>query len=174
MPPQEIERHFDGEKLVPLIRLPGRAQQLFAAPVKAGGQRRERNFLAVEGDVPVAGKVQADLDAAGMKTFAPVKFRVRFEIVPLEAHARAAHAAVQMPPAVANRMPRRTFGERRRHGEFRRIGGFRPLFDRFRHDHNVPFLAPRANILSLSGQNMRPSHHGMQPPPAGADLIQLE
>ncbi len=72
---------------MPLLRLPRRAQRLFATPVEADGQRRKGNFLAVEGDAAVAGEIQADLDAAGVKTFAPVKFRVRLEVVPLETHA---------------------------------------------------------------------------------------
>ena len=127
---------------MPLLRLPRRAQRLFAAPVKADGQRRERSFLAVEGDAAVAGEIQADLDAARMKTFAPVKFRVRLEVVPLETHACPAHAAVQMPPALANRSPRRAFGEHGSNGEFHSIAGFGGLFDRFRHGHNVPFLTP--------------------------------
>jgi hypothetical protein len=57
-----------------------------------------------------------------------------------------------MPPAFANRIPRRAFGERRGNGEFRLVGGFSPLFDRFRHGHNVPSLTPRANTLSLPRQ----------------------
>ena len=126
-----------------LVRLPRRAQRLFAAPVKADGQRRERSLLAVESDAAIAGQIQADFDAARMKTFAPVKFRVRLEVVPFKTHARPAHAAVQMPPTFANGSPRRPFGERRSSGEFRqyrrRSTG---LFDRFRHVHNVPFLTP--------------------------------
>ena len=118
MPPQKIKRHFDGEKLMPLVRLPRRAQRLFPAPVKSGGQRRERGFAAVESDPPVAFEIQADFDAAGMKAFAPIEFLARLEVVPLETHARAAHAAVQMPPAVANRAPRRTFGEHGRDADF--------------------------------------------------------
>ena len=76
MPPQKIKRHFNGEKLVPLLRLrASRVNGLFAAPVKSGRQRRERRFGFVEADAALAFEIQADLDAAGMKTFAPVKFR---------------------------------------------------------------------------------------------------
>ena len=113
MPPLKIERHFNGEKLMPLVRLPHRAQWLFAAPVKSGGQRRERSFLFVEINAAIAFKVQANFNAAGMKTYSPIKFIARLKIMPLETHARAMHAAVQMPPAVANRAPCRTFGEQR-------------------------------------------------------------
>ena len=120
VPPQKIKGHLDGEKLMPLVRRPRGAQRLFAPPVKSGGQRRENGFLLVETDTAFAFEVQADLDAVRMKTPAPIEFLVRLEVVPLETHARAAHAAVQMPPAVANSAPRRTFGERGRDADFQR------------------------------------------------------
>jgi len=125
-----------------LFRLPRRAQWLVAAPVEADRQWRKRNFPAVEGDAAIAREVQANLDAAGMKTSAPVKFRVRLEVVPLETHARSAHTAVQMPPAFTNRRPRRAFGEHKCGRKFRRFAGFNRLFDWFWHVNNVPSLTP--------------------------------
>ena len=133
---------------MPLVRRTRGAQHLFAAPVKSGGQRRECGFLFVETDAAIAFEVQANLDAAGMKTFAPVEFFVRtFEIMPLEAHARATHAAVQMPPAIADRAPRGAFGERGRDIDFSRIAVFDLLFGRFGHGDNVPFSLQRVNNL---------------------------
>ena len=82
-----------------------------------------------------------------MKTLAPVEFCTGLEIVPFEAHARAAHAAVQMPPAVTDRAPCRAFGERGRDGGFTRVAVFNLPFGRFRHGDNVPRYGRRANNL---------------------------
>ena len=71
----------------------------------------------------MAGQVQADFNAAGMKTFAPVESLVRFKVVPFKAHAGVIHIAVQMPPAVANRAPRRVFGEHRGHADLGLLAG---------------------------------------------------
>ena len=73
-----------------LIRLPRGGQSFFAAPIKPDGQRRECGFVIVDADAAVAFEIQADLDAAGMKTFTPIKFLTHLEVVPLEAQARAA------------------------------------------------------------------------------------
>ena len=112
----------------------------------------------VETDAAIAFEVQADFDAAGMKTFAPVEFLVRLEIMPLKAHARATHAAVQMPPAVADRAPRRAFGER---GAtlIRGVDCSRFVVFPFWHGDNVPFSWRRANILSSSRQEMSGANH---------------
>ena len=147
VPPQKIERHLDGEKLVPLVGRPRGGKFLFAAPVKAGGQRRKHGLGFVAVDTALAFEIQADLDAAGMKTFAPVKFRVRLEVVPLEAHARAAHTAVEMPPALANRAPHRAFGERGRDGGVTGFAIYNRSLGRFRHGDNVPVFSLRANFL---------------------------
>ena len=130
-----------------LVRRARCGQNLFAAPVKSGSQRREHSLGFVVADAAFAFEVQADLDAAGMETFAPVEFRVRLEIVPLETHARAAHAAVQMPPAVADASPQGAFGERGRGGGFARCAVFNYSFCRFGHGDNVPSSARRANHL---------------------------
>ena len=119
MPPQEIERQLDGEELMPLVRRPDGAQRLFALSVKSAAQGNKNSFLLVETDTAFPFKVQADFNAVRMKTTAPIEFLMCFEVVPLETHARAAHAAMQMPPTVANRTPHRTFRERR-HDAFQR------------------------------------------------------
>src|SRR5208337_1593575 len=100
MPSQKIKRHLDGEKSMPLLRLPRGPQGLFAAPVKSNRQRRKHRLALVVRDPSVAFEIQADLDAAGMKTPAPVKFHIRFEVMPLKARAPVRQTAVQMPPAI--------------------------------------------------------------------------
>ena len=107
-----------------VLCLPRRTQRLFSAPVKSGRQRSEHRFAMVERNMPAAFEIQADFDAAGMKTSAPVKCPAGFEVMPLKTHSAAMHTAVQMPPAVANRAPHRTFGERRHDTGFGAAAGF--------------------------------------------------
>jgi hypothetical protein len=141
--PQKIEGHFDGEKLMPLIGRARRAQNLFAAPVKPDRQRRERHFIFAERDPAVAFKIQANLDAARMKRFSPIKLRAgSFEIVPLEARARMCDAAVQMPPAIADRAPERTLGKR---GKIFRVTALDLFSGRFGHDAILSYRWPPVN-----------------------------
>ena len=107
-----------------LLCLPYCTQRLFSAPVKSGRQRNEHRLAAVECDLSVAFEIQADFDAAGMKTSAPVKCPAGFEVMPLKTHTAAMHTAVQMPPAIANRAPHRTFGERGHDTGFGAAAGF--------------------------------------------------
>ena len=67
----------------------------------------------MEAHPAVAFPIQADFDTAGMKAFTPIEFFRHRKVMPLEAQPGATHAAMQMAPAVPDRMPDRTFGERR-------------------------------------------------------------
>ena len=112
MPPQEIEGQLDGEKLMPLVCRPHGAQRLFALSVKSAAQGNKNSFLLVETDTAFPFEVQADFNTVRMKTAAPIKFLVCFEVVPFKTDPHAAHAAVQMPPSIANSAPNRAFRER--------------------------------------------------------------
>jgi hypothetical protein len=48
-----------------------------------------------------------------MEAFSPVEFFPDREVMPLEAQTGVAHAAVQMAPALPDRIPDRAFGEHR-------------------------------------------------------------
>jgi len=135
-----------------LIRLPRGGQSFFAASIKPDGQRRECGFVIVDGDAAVAFAIQADFDAAGMKTFTPIKFLTHREVVPLEAQARAGYAAVQMPPTITDGMPRRAFGERTRDAKFSRAVDFDLTLCGSRHGDNVAGCTRRANIFLLTAQ----------------------
>jgi hypothetical protein len=147
VPPQKIIGHFYGEKLMLLIRLPRGGQSFCAAPVKPDCQWRECGLVIVDGDAAVAFAIQADFDAAGMKTFTPIKFLTHREVVPLEAQAHAGYAAVQMPPTITDGMPSRAFGEGRHDAEFGRAVDFDLTLCGSRHGDNVPSCARRANIF---------------------------
>ena len=161
MPPQKFKRHFYGEKLVALVCLARRAQRLLAAPVKPGSQRRENNFIFVQRDFSAAFEIQADFDAARMKGFSPVEFAAgSFEVVPFEARARVRHAAMQMPPALANRAPRRAFAKCGHAAVFSVVAIFNLPPARFWHGDNVPFFHQRATILSSLEQKMAGANRG--------------
>ena len=130
-----------------LIRLPRGGQNFFAASIEPDCQWRECGFVIVDGHAAVAFAIQADFDAAGMKTFTPIKFLAYREVMPLEAQARAGYAAVQMPPTVTDRMPCRAFGERRRDAKFGFVVDFDLTLSGSRHGDNVPSCARRANIF---------------------------
>jgi hypothetical protein len=147
VPPQKIIGHFHGEKLMLLICLARGRQSFCAAPIEPDCQRRECGFVIVDGDPAVAFTIQANFDAAGMKTFTPIKFLAYRKVVPLEAQARAGYAAVQMPPTVTDRMPCRAFGERRRDAKFGFVVDFDLTLSGSRHGDNVPSCARRANIF---------------------------
>src|ERR1700739_3998571 len=99
MLPQEVEGHFDRQKLVLLIRLARCGQGFITTPVKSDRKRRKFGFAIVEGDSAVALAIQADLESAGMKTFSPIEFLRHGKIMPFEAQARLANAAMQRAPA---------------------------------------------------------------------------
>src|SRR5262245_23001883 len=109
MPPHEIKRELDSEKLVAFILPPRRVQRRVAAPIKPRSQGLEDRGMAVEGHLATAGQVQADFHAAGMKALAPIKCLATLEVMPLEAGARGANTAMQMLPTRAHRTPHRTF-----------------------------------------------------------------
>src|SRR6476646_6331938 len=109
MASQKIERHFDRQKLMLLLRLTRCGQRFIAAPIKADGQRREGGLAFMEAHSADAFAIQADFDTAGMKAFTPIEFLSHRKVMPLEAQPSAAHAAMQMAPAVPDRMPNRTF-----------------------------------------------------------------
>jgi hypothetical protein len=134
---------------MPLVRLPCRAQWLFAAPVKSSGQWCERGFIFIESNLPIAFEIQADFDAAGMKTLALIEFPVRLEVVPLKTHACAAHAAMQMPPTIANRAPHRSFCERRRDLAVGRLDGFSKLLWKRRHGRQCAISFASGNRLVI-------------------------
>src|SRR5262252_2377057 len=118
MAAQEIERHFDRKKPVQLIRLPRGSQSVLATSVKSDTHRREQNFAVVKGDASVSLAIQADLNAAGVKTPTPIQFLTHREVVPLEAHSHTAYAAVQMPPTLTGGTPERALGENGFDGDF--------------------------------------------------------
>src|SRR6266542_6930591 len=91
------------------VRPPRGAHGRFAAPIEAGGERREHRLASIKAHLPGAGEIQTHFHATRMKTSSPIKFLVRLEIVPLETRARRAETAVQMLPAWADRMPRGAF-----------------------------------------------------------------
>ena len=114
----------------------------------------------LKADSAVAFAIQADLDAAGMKAFTPIEFLTHREVMPLEAQSRAAHAAVQMAPAVPDRMPGRTFGERRHwFGSVRLLTSIGSL-GRSRHGDNVPIRNPGANVKVRRQELHRSSESG--------------
>src|SRR3984893_13471585 len=111
MSPQKIKGHFDRQKLMLLIRLTRGGQRLITSSVKPDRQRSERGLALVQGDASVAFAVEADFNAAGMKAFSPIEFFTHREVMPLETEPRVAHAAVQMMPALPDRVPDRAFGK---------------------------------------------------------------
>jgi len=158
MPSQKIERHFDCQKLMLLLRLTRRGQRFIAAPIKTDGQRCEGGPTFMEAHSTVAFAIQADFDTAGMKAITPIEFLSHRKVMPLEAQSSATHAAMQVAPAVSDRMPDRPFGERRQ------MVGLVVDFDwslgRLRHADNVPIRNPGASPNQETGvrsQQFRPA-----------------
>src|SRR5580700_10170960 len=80
-----------------------------------------------------------------MKAFSPIKLFPDREVMPLEAETRITHAAVQMAPALPDRIPDRAFGE---HWSLFQPGFFMDVtwaLRRSGHGDNVSIWAPRAN-----------------------------
>jgi len=76
--------------------------------------------------------------------------------MPFKTNTRAAHAAVQVPPAVADRAPHRAFRERGHAGTFT----FDLPFCGFRHDDNLPVFMRRANKCSPQATAKKPQAVG--------------
>jgi hypothetical protein len=146
MPPEKIKRHFDREKLMPLARRACRPQGLLPPPVKSRRQPPEYGVRPVETDSPLPFQVQADFNGAGMKTSSPIKLRARLEIMPLEADPGAEHAAMQMPPPLADLPPRRNFCEYRRDIKFNDVARVNFFSGCLRHGDNVPHYAKLVNF----------------------------
>ena len=96
----------------------------------------------MEAHPAVAFPIQADFDTAGMKAFTPIEFFRHRKVMPLEAQPGATHAAMQMAPAVPDRMPDRTFGERRQLVSL--VVDFDWSHGKPRHADNLPIRNPGA------------------------------
>jgi hypothetical protein len=99
----------------------------------------------------MAVNIQADFHAARMKAPAPVQFRMGLEIVPLETDTDAAHAAMEVAPAVADRDPGGPFGKNN--------GVFHDRFGWRSHITSVPAFWIRANFLSFGSQKKVKNMH---------------
>jgi hypothetical protein len=62
-------------------------------------------------DAPCAFEVEAEFEAARMKTGGPIQLLFCCEFVPLEAEAKFAIAAKEWAPSAAHVTPRRSLGE---------------------------------------------------------------
>src|SRR6185503_21146348 len=88
----------------------------FLAMIKPGGVGRELRATAVSFHKTVSIQVQAQLDAARMKTRRPIKLAPGEEVVPFQAVTHAAKAAEQRLPAGAHVAPGGAFGKRNARG----------------------------------------------------------
>lgn len=142
---QKIEGHFHGQKLVTFVAGAEGGQGGGSPAIKADAQGQVLSAGLSTGDLAVAGDIQADLNATGMKTPAPIQFRVGLEIVPFKADAGSLHAAVQMAPAIANGHPGGTLGKDDDIFFGESFGGGAHLLI------SVPAFLNRANFLSFGG-----------------------
>src|SRR5450756_1043395 len=111
---EERAGKFHRQKLVLLVgRTPG-IQRFILAVVKRRRSRGELGTAVFPLHKTVAVEVQAQLDAAGMKAGAPVKFALRKKIMPLDAVTCALKTAVERLPALAHITPCPGLGERGR------------------------------------------------------------
>src|SRR5262245_21813513 len=106
---QEIRSKFDRDEAMRIAARPRGLQ--WRRPLKIEGERlrRKLNRLLRVGQPGSALKIQAQLQAAGMKTARPIELCIRREFVPLETESQFAITAKQRSPAVAYRLPGRTF-----------------------------------------------------------------
>ena len=102
---------FHGEKLVRFFCRALRRERLGLAMIKARCARCEFRPRPAAFHEAVAGKIQAQLDAARMKTGGPVKFALRKKVVPLDAVTCAVETAENWLPAFADIAPRFRLGE---------------------------------------------------------------
>lgn len=84
--------------------------------IKPDRARREIGAFVLALHEAVAGEVQAQLHAAGMKAGGPVELALSKKIVPLDAVARAVKTAEERLPALAHITPRARLAERWRGG----------------------------------------------------------
>src|SRR4030095_5524890 len=102
---EKIRREFDGDESMAVNRPAPRLQGTDAADIKPRRPRPQFHAFIAGGHVSLASKVQADLDAPGVKAATPVHVAVRFQLMPLEAESVAPEAASQLTPFGADRRP---------------------------------------------------------------------
>lgn len=90
---------------MPLARYSRGGKPRAMLAVKSRAQRNETQLARAVTDTSVAGEIEADFDAAGMKALRPVHFVARGEVMPLEAETEFAIVAVQLTPACAHAFP---------------------------------------------------------------------
>ena len=110
---EERTGKFHREKLVLLARRALRRQRFIRAMIKARRVRRELGPPAAAFHEAVAVQIQAQLDAARMKTRRPVELALRQKVMPLDAVTHAAKTAEDRLPARAHVAPRAGFGKLR-------------------------------------------------------------
>ena len=90
---QELRRELDGDEAVLVLRARAGREGRRALEVEDAGAGTKLDRLAGVGQGRLAVEVEAQLQAARMKTARPIQLRLRFEIVPLKAEAEGAKTA---------------------------------------------------------------------------------
>src|SRR5690348_2285748 len=109
---EKRRRKFNCDEAMLLARAARCNQRRLSLKVKREHSRQQINRLLSIGQFSTALQIQAQLNAAGMKTSRPIKLLFRRELVPLEAEPQVLIVAKQRPPARADSIPCRRFRKR--------------------------------------------------------------
>jgi hypothetical protein len=104
MSAQKGPGRLDGDELVMLPGAPGSGQQA-ALDVKPARERGEGETFRRGSDLGMAGNVEANFEAAGVKRLCPVQRIAGGEIMPLDAVTGIVKTALQLAPTGAERPP---------------------------------------------------------------------